>query len=76
MMTSRCKSCAAEIVWCVTAEGRTMPLDAKSYTLFVLDAQGAQTGSPRCKAAQVHASHFSTCPDAGSWRKPKEPDRG
>ena len=73
MRTSKCKSCGADIIWVKTIPGeRTMPLDAKSYTLFVLEPEGAQGGSPRCKAVQVRASHFSTCADADAWRKAKE----
>ena len=72
MTTSKCRSCGEPVIWAVTETGRTMPLDAKSYTLFVLEPKGAQGGSPRCKAVQVRASHFSTCADADAWRKAKE----
>jgi len=69
MTTSECKSCGARIVWVVLPSGKSMPLDAVAATMFVLEPEGAQDGSPRAKAIQVRASHFSSCPQAGQWRK-------
>jgi hypothetical protein len=72
MMTSRCKSCNAEIVWVTTPSGKTMPLNAMTKTLWAIEPDGAQCGSPRAKPVQVRESHFATCKDADAWRKPKE----
>lgn len=44
---SRCRSCDAPIVWCVTPRGKRAPVNADG------------------------TSHFSNCPEADRWRKPK-----
>lgn len=69
MMTSRCKTCGAEIVWVVVPSGKSMPLDARATTQWVIDPEGAQGGSPRAKPVQARASHFSTCPQADQHRR-------
>lgn len=69
MTTSQCKSCGAPIVWIVTPAGKNMPLDAKTETLWLLDAEGAQEGSPRAKPVQARRSHFSSCPNADQHRR-------
>ena len=47
LRASRCRSCAAAILWAETPLGKHAPLN--------------QDGS----------SHFSTCPNAGDWRRKK-----
>lgn len=69
MMQSRCRSCGAPIVWVVTPNGNSMPLDAKTVTLWQIEPEGAQEGSPRARPVQVRASHFASCPQADAWRK-------
>lgn len=71
MMTSTCKGCGASIVWIVTEAGKNMPLDAKTTTMWLVDAEGAQQGSPRAKPVQVRAPHWSTCPNADDFRRPR-----
>jgi hypothetical protein len=66
---SRCNSCNAEIRWVVLPSGKSMPLDEKPFTAFVLDAEGAQTGSARARSIQVRQSHFSSCPNADEHRR-------
>lgn len=57
-----CRSCRALIVWFKTERGRRIPVDAA-------------TTKPTDRADQLdltrHTSHFATCPDAASWRKPR-----
>lgn len=70
MIISRCKGCNAEIIYVTTTTGATMPLDAKAYTLFVLEPEGAQgSANPRAKPILVRASHFSTCSKADQFRR-------
>ncbi len=71
MVTSLCKSCGADIVWIVTPAGKAMPLDAKATTMWLVDGEGAQQGSPRAKPVQVRQSHFATCPHAEEHRRPR-----
>jgi hypothetical protein len=66
--TSCCKSCGAEIVWVVTPAGKSMPLDAKAQTVWVLEPEGATAGSPKAKPVQARGSHFATCPNADEHR--------
>lgn len=71
MTTSECKTCHAKIIWVVTPSGKSMPLDARAETVWVLDPEGAQQGSPRAKPMQAYRSHFSTCVDAAQHRRPR-----
>jgi hypothetical protein len=70
----RCRSCNAEIIWCRTAKGKAMPLDAKpTYEhapgLFGLDMIGmlAQARAPR-EGEPRYRSHFATCEFASQHR--------
>lgn len=49
----------------------TCPLDARTTTAWMTDAEGAQTGSPRARPVQVRAPHWATCPNAGDFRGPR-----
>lgn len=74
---SACRSCEAEIFWCVTVNNKRIPLDAEPTpdgNLVVEDGPppmaiacsadpGTDVGTPRYK------SHFSTCPNAATHRK-------
>lgn len=59
---ARCRSCDALIVWFRTAAGKRMPVNAE--TTKPTDAEH-QLDLSR------HVSHFSTCPDATKFRKPR-----
>lgn len=72
MTVSTCKSCGASIVWVVLPSGKSAPLDERPFTAWVLDAAGAQEGSPKGRPIQVRQSHFATCGQADQWRKPRE----
>lgn len=69
MTTSRCKGCNAEIVWVVTPAGKSMCLDAKAVTMWILEPDGAQGGSPKGKPVQVRAPHWVSCPNADDFRR-------
>lgn len=85
--TEPCKSCSGPVIWAVTATRRAMPVDAEpspggnvalnkrglngqarpfAYVVPVLNLQAA-----RDEGTPLRTSHFVTCPDAPSWRKPK-----
>jgi hypothetical protein len=65
MKTSKCKSCGAEIVWVKTASGALMPVDAKPKSMVIV-TEAYMTG----QVVMAHTSHFATCPNANSHRKP------
>lgn len=56
----RCRSCRARIIWFKTAAGKNMPVDADT-----VEPDDEELDLER------HVSHFSTCPQAGKWRKPR-----
>lgn len=56
----RCRSCRAQIIWFKTDNGRNMPVDADT-----VDPEDQELD------LDVHKSHFATCKDAGTWRKPR-----
>ncbi|MBS0364943.1 MAG: hypothetical protein JSR67_03855 [Proteobacteria bacterium] len=57
---TRCKSCRARIVWLTTEAGKKIPVDADTVEA---DDEIYEHGR--------HVSHFGTCPQASSWRKPR-----
>lgn len=58
----RCSSCGAPIVWFRTRAGKKMPVDASSCE---------PTDAEHQLDLSRHRSHFSTCPEADNWRKPR-----
>jgi hypothetical protein len=72
MRTSTCRGCGASIIWVRTPSGKTMPLDDRSVTLWVVDPDGAQSGSPTARPIQARASHFAACPQADAFRRPRD----
>lgn len=70
MITSKCRSCGSDIVWVVTPAGKNMPLDAMSTSMWLIQEEGAQQGSPRARLVQVRTPHWASCPHAAEWRKP------
>ena len=58
LKTVPCRSCGEYIVFLPTKSGKQMPVDAESVT----------EGDSEFDAS-THVSHFSTCPDAGKFRK-------
>lgn len=65
-----CKSCGAEIIWAVTANGKRMPLDAKHSSGFTIEGiADAREGTPLIASSRVYISHFATCPNAAEHRR-------
>jgi hypothetical protein len=63
-----CRGCGAEVIWCKTAKGKSMPLDAVPFSegnIRIVDGV-ANYGD---KGTGPYVSHFATCPKAGDWRK-------
>jgi hypothetical protein len=81
----KCGSCDARIIWARTIAGRSMPVDAEPSgggTVLLEIRQGFLLATVYNAAAvsvllgpetraQLRQSHFSTCPDADKWRKPR-----
>ena len=75
-----CRSCGAPIVWAITDdEQRKMPVDAAPVTdgnvrLSLVDGRliakvVGKDHESRNAPIPTYRSHFSTCADAGRWRK-------
>jgi hypothetical protein len=57
-----CRSCGAPIVWFRTKAGKRMPVDA---------ATTKPTDAEHQLDLTRHISHFATCPNADSHRRPR-----
>lgn len=57
-----CRSCGLPVVWFRTKTGKRMPVDAKTTK---------PTDAEHQLDLKRHVSHFSTCPHADAWRKPR-----
>jgi len=70
---AKCSSCEAEIIWAETGSGKHMPLDAvpsdKGNMVFVKGKTWVATEMDRRLYRELHASHFSTCPNAAHHRR-------
>lgn len=72
-----CRSCGAAIVWCKTANGKTMPVDAEpadSGNVRVADGIATVLGALEVHAARaageaLRLSHFASCPQAAEHRR-------
>jgi len=81
MSAGRCRSCLAPIVWVRTPAGRAMPVDPEPVRVR-RDAEGTGTyvdphvgtfrGTPSENGDPAYVSHFATCPQAKTWRKPTQ----
>jgi hypothetical protein len=78
----KCRSCQAEIFWALTSDGKRMPVNAMPDPTggFVLELVSYLPAGEHLEARvfdfhhnerKRYTSHFATCPDAGSWRKPR-----
>jgi hypothetical protein len=74
----RCRSCGAPIFWGRTALGRAVPLNAEPVSglesghyavSWPDDGKGDALAIHR---AAIHLTHFATCPNAASHRKPRD----
>ena len=81
---STCKSCGARIIWCVTEQGKRMPVDrqpSNDGTVHVFECP--EDGTDMCEVLGdilkrelareqgefLYKSHFATCPNAKQHRK-------
>jgi hypothetical protein len=81
---STCRSCHAEIIWCRTARGKKMPLDAEptSAGAFVIEHEDSNDPLtrrlPNDAAATYtgdrYEAHWATCPNADEYRKRSDHD--
>lgn len=68
-----CRSCGAPIIWCLSGNGKTMPVDAvptgEGNVRILADEKTVRAivgpGGNRL-------SHFATCPNAAQHRKPRK----
>lgn len=79
---NKCRSCNAEIFWCVTAQGKRMPIDAAPSAHGNVDVfECPETGTDMCRVLSasdiegwppeggpLYTSHFVTCPNAKQHR--------
>lgn len=79
---SACRSCGADVLWCVTPAGQRMPVDPVPVDGGNVILGQGQGGSPLAtvvgKKVQPglfgddsprYTSHFATCPNADSHRR-------
>jgi hypothetical protein len=78
---STCQSCGASILWVRTLSKRRMPLDADpkptGNVVIVKHVNGGEVGVYLSGSnlefysdiKERYVSHFSTCPDAKTWRR-------
>lgn len=84
MTVDECRSCKAKIVWAVTEQGKSMPVDAEpveggnvyfvgspgSLVVRVLsDPQPTLDEQTDSADGLRYLSHFATCPQADRWRR-------
>lgn len=78
-----CRSCKRPIRWSYTDKGRRLPLDAAEAqpgTPGVWELAVEPDGTPRSRpfspllptaGCTLHVPHWSSCPDADTWRTRK-----
>lgn len=72
----RCRTCGAPIIWVKSEKGKNMPLDAKPEKRVVINPAWGGEPSPMDGSftgfvQATYVSHYSTCPQAQSWRGKK-----
>ncbi len=78
---SACRTCQADVVWAVTAAGKRMPVDAEPVpegNVALVELDGGQVhatvlaeGEALLTDEPLYLSHFVTCPDADTHRRPR-----
>jgi hypothetical protein len=71
---AECASCAAPIIWAVTAKAKRMPVNFEPGPAgnVVLEWRGGPVPLARVVSVPrdgLRTSHFVTCKDAKSWRR-------
>lgn len=75
VVSAKCRSCGAEIVWAQTKQGKKMPVDAAAHPDGTLKVTAERDGTLVVEVRAPEGTqpryrpHFSTCPDAESWRQ-------
>lgn len=82
LATEPCRSCGAQVIWCETAGGRAMPVDAVPVPggNIAIGTRPLQRGPGRPLVSTVakelafgrrdlRKSHFATCAQASKWRR-------
>jgi hypothetical protein len=66
----RCRSCGARIEWAETERGKRVPFDGE---IVATRSQGNPITGRVIEYVDtgVTPSHFETCPDAKTWRRPR-----
>lgn len=78
---AKCRSCQAKVTWCITDNGKTMPVDPNPdpkgnliRTGNVVDGKlevhaiSSRDVGEELKSSTRYMSHFATCPQAASHR--------
>ncbi len=77
-MDTPCSSCKAKVIWCVTVNGKKMPVDVEPVVNgnIVLRKRGDKTmalyigkNTQQREGEALYVSHFATCPNARHHRK-------
>lgn len=67
VMSSKCSSCGAEILWAITERGRRMPLSkATERRAFIVDR--LTDGSEIARSRVVYDAHWTDCPNSEAHR--------
>lgn len=72
-----CQSCQAPIIWCLTTSAKRMPVDYEPSPEGNIALRPGGMGplavvlgvAKRFGRTDLRTSHFSSCPQAGQWRK-------
>lgn len=67
MREARCRGCKAPIIFAVTEQGRTIPLDVRAPTYRVKQEDDGTLRAQRTRGVLV--SHFATCPKASAFSR-------
>ncbi len=77
--TEACRSCGAAIIWAISAQAKSMPVDAQPSPSGSMVLEYRVPGrNPLARVipaelrgarTDLHTSHFATCPQAANWRK-------
>jgi hypothetical protein len=74
---AHCSSCGARITWATTENGKKIPIDAQKDLTGNIQLElrdGVLTAIVGKNGTGHYVSHFATCPNAKSHRKPRDGD--
>lgn len=83
---AQCRSCGEEITWCVTTNGKKIPIDVEPNERGQFLMVGSEAGDrgekvpvvkrTRSVTGELYQTHFETCPQADSHRKSRNARNG